>query len=101
MLNKLTAFSRQYQMILPGDRIVCAVSGGADSVALLFALYLLKEKLDIRLEAAHFNHHLRETADRDEAFVRQFCDRYDIPLTVGHGNIVPGKKGLEAFDMDD
>ena len=69
MLNKLTAFVRQYDMISPGDRVVCAVSGGADSVALLFAMYLLKEKLDIRLEAAHFNHCLRgDESDRDEYY---------------------------------
>lgn len=97
MLNKLTAFIRQYEMVQPGDTVVCAVSGGADSVALLFALYLLKEKLGIQLEAAHFNHHLRgEESDRDEAFVRELCDRYDIPLHVGDGEIRPGKKGLEA-----
>ena len=97
MLNKLTAFIRQYEMVQPGDTVVCAVSGGADSVALLFALYLLKEKLGIQLEAAHFNHHLRgEESDRDEAFVRELGDRYDIPLHVGDGEMRPGKKGLEA-----
>ena len=97
MLNKLTAFIRQYHMVEPGDHIICAVSGGADSVALLFGLYLVKEKLDIRLSAAHFNHHLRgEESDADEAFVRDFCDRYDIPLSVGHGQVVAGEKGLEA-----
>ena len=70
-------------MIMPGDSIVCAVSGGADSVALLFALHLLRDEMDFRLSAAHFNHHLRGAeSDRDEAFVRELCDRYDIPLTV-------------------
>ena len=59
MLNKLTVFAREHSLIVPGDRIVCAVSGGADSVALLFALYLLKDKLEISLEAAHFDHQLR------------------------------------------
>lgn len=101
MLNKLADFARKYEMILPGDRIVCAVSGGADSVALLFGLYLLKDKLDITLEAAHFNHHLRgEESDRDEAFVRQLCDRYDIPLHLGQAQVKPGKKGLEAAARD-
>ena len=97
MLNKLTAFLRQYDMVQPGDTVICAVSGGADSVALLFGFYLLKEKLGIHLEAAHFNHHLRgEESDRDESFVREFCDRYDIPLHVAGGEVKPGKKGLEA-----
>ncbi|MGN1015620.1 MAG: tRNA lysidine(34) synthetase TilS [Faecousia sp.] len=97
MLNKLSEFIRRCALISPGDRVVCAVSGGADSVALLFALYLLRERLDITLEAAHFNHRLRgEESDADEAFVKEFCDRYNIPLHLGSGEILPGKKGLEA-----
>lgn len=97
MLTDLQKQLNKYSMVRPGDTVICAVSGGADSVALLFGMYLLKEKLGITLEAAHFNHHLRGAeSDRDEAFVRQFCDRYEIPLTVGEGEIVPGKKGLEA-----
>ena len=96
MLNKLTGFIRKYRMVQPGDTVICAVSGGADSVALLFGLYLLKEKLGIQLEAAHFNHHLRGAeSDRDEAFVREFCDRYDIPLHTGEAAVRAGKKGLE------
>lgn len=101
MLNKLETFSRRYRMISPGDHIICAVSGGADSVALLFGLYLLKDKLKIQLSAAHFNHHLRgEESDRDEQFVRDFCEGYQIPLFVGSGDVVTGKKGLEAAARD-
>ena len=97
MLNKLERFLRQYNMVQPGDSVVCAVSGGADSIALLFAMYLLRDKLKIAVSAAHFNHHLRgEESDRDEAFVRGFCERYDITLHVGEGQVTPGKKGLEA-----
>lgn len=97
MLNKLLGFLRRYSLVSPGDLLVCAVSGGSDSVALLFALYLLRENLGITLEAAHFNHRLRgEESDGDEAFVKEFCSRYDIPLHLGSGEIVPGKKGLEA-----
>ncbi len=101
MRNKLLRMIRQYDMMAPGDTVICAVSGGADSVALLFAMYLLRDKLDIRLEAAHFNHHLRgEESDGDEAFVREFCGRYDIPLHVGSAEVHPGKKGLEAAARD-
>jgi len=97
MLNKVTAFLRQYEMIQPGDKVVCAVSGGADSMALLWAMYLLKDKLHISLSAAHFNHHLRgEESDRDEAFVRDFCTGYGIPFLSGGGQVTPGEKGLEA-----
>ncbi len=101
MLNKLLSFSRQQHLMEPGDHIICAVSGGADSVALLFALYLLKDKLNITLSAAHFNHNLRgDESKRDEDFVRSLCDRYDIPLSVGSAAVNPGKKGLEAAARD-
>ena len=101
MLNKLREFSRQQDLIRPGDKIVCAVSGGADSMALLWAMYLLKEEWNLDISAAHFNHRLRGAeSDRDEAFVREFCDGYGIPLHVGSGTIVPGKKGLEAAARD-
>ena len=97
MLNKLQSFIRRYRLVYPGEQVTCAVSGGADSMALLFALYLLKEKLQITLSAAHYNHGLRgEESDRDEAFVRSFCDRFEIPLYCGHGQVTPGPKGLEA-----
>ena len=97
MLNKLQHFMRQHGLVRPGDSVVCALSGGADSVALLFALYLLREKWEITLSAAHFNHGLRgEESDRDEEFVRALCLHYEIPLQVGRGQVVAGKKGLEA-----
>lgn len=97
MLNKVSAFLQSQKLISPGDTVVCAVSGGADSVALLFAMYLLREKLQISLSAAHFNHGLRGSeSDRDQQFVQDFCSRYDIPLHLGSGNVTAGKKGLEA-----
>lgn len=93
MLNKLKAFMLSFR----DSDVVCAVSGGADSMALLWGLYLLRDKLNIRLTAAHFNHHLRgEESDRDEAFVRDFCAGYGIPFVAGSGQVIPGAKGLEA-----
>ena len=101
MLNDLLKQLRQYAMLREGDRINCAVSGGADSMALLWGMYLLKDKLKIDLAAVHFNHGLRGAeSDADEVFVRGFCDRYDIPLTVGRSRVAPGKKGLEAAARD-
>lgn len=97
MLNKLLAFIRRYEMLQPGDHVTCAVSGGADSVALVYGMKLLSEKMGITVSAAHFNHCLRGAeSDEDEEFVRAFCERHDIPLQVGKGTVTAGKKGLEA-----
>ena len=97
MLNKIQEMLTRYQMVSPGDTVYCAVSGGADSMALLWGMYLLREKLSIHLAAAHFNHGLRgEESDGDEVFVREFCRKYEIPLAVGSGKVEAGKKGLEA-----
>ena len=71
-----------------GDRVCVAISGGADSTALLLALAeanAAKEPLGVVLSAAHVHHGLRGAeADADEAFVRELCGRLAIPLTVFH-----------------
>ena len=60
--------------------VYCAVSGGADSMALLHCLWMLREQHHLTLCAVHFHHHLRgEAADRDAQFVAAFCDAYGIP----------------------
>ena len=97
MENKILDMVRRYGMISPGDTVTVALSGGADSVALLYGLFLLKEKLNIRLEAIHYNHGLRgEESERDARFCRELCDLFDIPLATVRGNVKSGKKGLEA-----
>lgn len=101
MLSKLLKAIRGFAMLKPGDQVVCAVSGGADSMALLYAMQMLAPKLNIHVSAAHFNHRLRgEESDRDEQFVRDFCRWQEIPLYVGNGQIVAGEKGLEAAARD-
>ena len=84
-----------------GDaRVVTALSGGADSVALLVALARLRRAGGGRLLAAHFNHALRGAeSDADEAFVRGLCLRLDVPLDVGRadsGALAATPDGLEA-----
>lgn len=83
MENKITDTVLRYNMLSKGDSVIAAVSGGADSIALLHALGKLREKLGIILYACHINHNLRgEESLRDENFVRNFCATMDIPLTV-------------------
>ncbi len=97
MQNKLLSFIREHDLVQPGDTVFCAVSGGADSMALLGAMSLLKEKLGIHLEVAHFNHNLRgEESLADETFVRNFCLERGIRCHVGSARVQAGEKGLEA-----
>lgn len=75
----------QISLLPPGSRVLCAVSGGADSMCLL---HLLSQREELSLVCAHFNHQLRgEESDRDEAFVREICKQWNIPLTVGRGDV--------------
>lgn len=88
MKAKLVSYCKAEGLLLPGDRVICALSGGGDSVALLHLLHSLKEELSITVEAAHFNHKLRgEESEADEAFVRDLCQKLSIPLSVGQEDI--------------
>lgn len=101
MLNEVVNQLRRYNMVSPSEQVICAVSGGADSMALLWCMYLLQKKMGIRLAAAHFNHGLRgEESLRDARFVRDFCRDYNIPFFEGSGEVTAGKKGLEAAARD-
>ena len=69
--KKVEQYIEQYQMIGRGDRIVTGVSGGADSVCLLFVLCELRKKLGFEVIVCHVNHQLRaEAAEQDEAYVK-------------------------------
>ncbi len=74
---------QQYQMLRQGQCVLCALSGGADSIALLRALLAVAQQMQWRIQACHINHMLRgEEAMRDEMFVRTQCDELGVPLTV-------------------
>lgn len=71
----------RFKMIDEGDSVLCALSGGADSVAMLYALKALCEKFNFSLGAAHLNHSIRgDEADRDQRFCQKLCEKLDIPF---------------------
>jgi tRNA(Ile)-lysidine synthase len=76
--QKLLDVTRAKELLRPGDRIGVAVSGGADSVALLRAMLELRSELGIVLKGVHFNHKIRGAADEDERFVRALAERFDL-----------------------
>lgn len=69
-------------MIYPGDKIVVGLSGGADSVCLLFLLQQLSNSMQFSLQALHINHKLRPEADEEAEFVKKLCREWEIPCTV-------------------
>ena len=96
-LPKAEKLIREYDMFPAGTVVVCAVSGGADSMCLL---HYLSQRGDLTLHAAHFDHRLRgEESDRDAAFVRDWCERNHIPFHLGSGDVSAEakkrKKGVE------
>ena len=98
--KKVEQYIEQYQMIGRGDRIVTGVSGGADSVCLLFVLCELRKKLGFEVIVCHVNHQLRaEAAEQDEAYVKELCRKLDVPCRIFHENVEliakNGKKSLE------
>ena len=108
MLEQALALTREYAMLSPGSTVLCAVSGGADSMCLL---HWLSRREGISLHAAHFDHRLRGAeSDADAAFVRDWCRENGIPFHLGSADVrattprpfcsiwsgAPGSKGWRA-----
>ena len=90
MLNTIETFIRAQDLIPPGATVLCAVSGGADSIAMLHVLYRLRPKLNFRLAAAHYNHQLRGLeSDRDAAFTAQFVRLCCGQQRLADGSVLP------------
>ena len=81
MKNIILKAQSSFILFSKGDIVTVALSGGADSVALLHSLFSLENELGITVNAAHLNHSIRgEEADRDEKFVKDFCESLGITL---------------------
>ena len=101
-LSGAEALCREQNMISSGTHVLCAVSGGADSVCLLHWLYGLRTQWGFTLTAAHYNHNLRgEESRRDADFVRSFVETCcpDVTLILGSGDVsgqaARNKTGIE------
>ncbi|MCD7920261.1 MAG: tRNA lysidine(34) synthetase TilS [Clostridiales bacterium] len=89
------------EALLPprGGKVLTAVSGGTDSMCLLSLLLEAGERYGFTVEAAHFDHHIRETSRRDCAFVEGWCQAHSVPLHIGGADIpalaVADGRGIE------
>ena len=81
MLDSVLSHIRKYNLISPGDSIICGLSGGADSCAMVSILNELRQDLNFSLICAHLNHGLRgEEALRDELFAKEFAQKLNLPF---------------------
>ncbi len=76
--QRIKDFIETHGMIVPEDTILMGVSGGADSVCLFLLLSRLYRDTGVKLVVMHINHHLREEAAEDAAFVQELCDRAGV-----------------------
>lgn len=88
MQKTVRDFIRKYHMIEPGDKVIAAVSGGADSICLLHLLNDMKEQLGMELRVMHVHHGLRgEEADRDAAFVEAEARKLSLTCRVAYRKV--------------
>src|SRR5512139_3202951 len=85
--GRFFATVKEHDLLPEGASVLAAVSGGADSVCLLDLLRLAQPRFKLRLAAFHLNHGLRESAARDEDFVRKLCQDWRIELVVARADV--------------
>ncbi len=81
--QRVLDFTRQHHLLSANEKLVVAVSGGADSVCLLHILVGLQAKLKVKLHLAHLNHQLRDTdSEADADYVSDLARKFGIPATI-------------------
>ncbi|OGW04121.1 MAG: tRNA lysidine(34) synthetase TilS [Nitrospinae bacterium RIFCSPLOWO2_02_39_17] len=96
-LDKVMGCINKYKMITDGDAVLVGVSGGIDSITLLYSLYFLRDSLKCSLIVAHANHGLRgEESDKEAEFVREIADGLKLPCVIEKFDILKyiAEKGL-------
>lgn len=94
LLKKVREAIKKYKLIAKGDIILVAVSGGPDSIALLYLLYYLKDEFKIRLHIAHLDHNLRRNSYKDKEFVCQTAKKLGLPISTARVGVTEfSKKG--------
>lgn len=83
ILEKVRKTIKRYGLLAKGDRLVVGVSGGPDSLALLYLLNSLKKEFNLRLQVAHLDHGLRKGSPKDLAFTREIARKLGIPFSAG------------------
>lgn len=105
MYQRVKAYIEEHHMLEQQDKVIVGISGGADSVCLLFMLTKLRDEWKesgegtLEITAVHVHHGLRgESADADEQYVRKICREWNVPLVVYHKKV---KELAKAWNMSE
>ena len=85
--RKVFSFMEKHHMLQPGDKVVAGISGGADSVCLLFVLLAYRKRVPFSLAVVHVNHGIRQEAGDDEKYVEELCRTLRIPFYPVHADV--------------
>ena len=91
VLERVTRTAREHEMFAPRDLVIASVSGGPDSVCLLYSLWHLRRLFQIRLEVFHFDHRLRPESAKDGAYVARLAERLRVPFHLRSAEDAPAK----------
>ncbi|MFH0790886.1 MAG: tRNA lysidine(34) synthetase TilS [Candidatus Omnitrophota bacterium] len=87
ILDRIKQTIKKYNLINKGDKILVGVSGGPDSVTLLYLLNNLKKELNLTLHIAHLDHMLRKDSHKDRLFVEKLAGKLNLPISCAQINV--------------
>jgi tRNA(Ile)-lysidine synthase len=91
VVHQATATIRRHEMVLPGQTVMAAVSGGPDSLCMLHTLVELRRLLKIRVQVFHFDHRLRSDSEKDAEYVERAAARLKLPFHLHVAETRPAK----------
>ena len=99
MEEKVLKTIQKYKLIESGDKIIVPVCGGPDSMCLLDVLRKLKEKLKIEIVVAHVNHNIREEADSETLYIKEYCQKHNIEIYIKKENVIENKTVDNLYEL--
>lgn len=102
LVKRIKQYISKHKLLTTGDKVIIGVSGGPDSVALIYILCELQHELGVTIEIAHFNHGLRKAAIKDQNFVENLAQKLHLKISCGSSHLSKSysKGSLEEIARD-